>query len=270
MHPGLEIIIPLRNPGPGLVRAAASLAAQTDRRFTVLLSDDFSSAGLDAMHEARSLLSAAGIPFRCVKPPVELKRLEHWNWAHSQSDGEWLKLLPPCGALRPAFVQQFRRRLQASPQARFIRCDLGLDTEWGPETERAPFTQAAISPAEFARLIPAAGRWLSHPENVAYSRLAWLAAGGYATQFAACAPLHFNLTLALRHGVENLPETLALTAGAGADAGALNGRRSRRVNLTIEWWLIFRQARNYCQAAKLPWAGKWLLAGAFAAARCRR
>jgi hypothetical protein len=83
-----------------------------------------------------------------------------------------------------------------------------------------------------------------------------------------CAGLNLNVTLALHHGLENLPEPLA-TMTLGRPFFLNDGDRTR-VNLPLELWLILRQARNYCLAAKLPWTEKWLLRAGIVAAMQRR
>ena len=84
MNSGLEIIIATRNSVRELAQTAASLAAQTDREFGVLISDNFSTNGVSHLDAARRQLVAAGIAVRRVKAPFELQRVEHWNWAHAQ------------------------------------------------------------------------------------------------------------------------------------------------------------------------------------------
>jgi hypothetical protein len=264
MNAGLEIIIPVRDGSHRLLPTAASLAAQTDRRFAVLLSDDFSATGPLQVEEAQSQLAVAGIEVRRLRPPRGLKRLEHWNWAHAQSRAGWVKLLLPGEELKPAYVERLGRCVSERPHARFVRCDVELRTEWGPVTLRAPFAGSGVDPAEFAGYFLRKREWIARSINVACERTAWLAAGGYATQFPACAALNFNVIQALHHGVENLPQALVL-----ADATQrpeLNGNAGGRVNVLLEMWLILRQARNYCLATKLPWPKKHLLPAAFAAA----
>jgi hypothetical protein len=94
---------------------------------------------------------------------------------------------------------------------------------------------------------PADSEWLSHSANIAYSRAAWLALGGYSPQFTLDAALNFNVMLALHYGMENLGEALA-----SCEWPSRSISRKRACSL-MEFWLILRQARNYCLAAKLPW-----------------
>ena len=73
MNPELEIIIPVRNPDERLARTVASLAAQTDRQFSVLLSDNGSTSGLNHIKEAQQQLAAVGIPVRRIQAPGEME-----------------------------------------------------------------------------------------------------------------------------------------------------------------------------------------------------
>src|SRR5260370_31232335 len=162
MSPPLEIIIPLRNPGAELARTATSLALQTGRELGVLLCDNFSTTGLEHVEAAQKQLAAAGIPVRLAKPPFELRRIEHWNWAHAESRAEWLKPLTPGGTLKPAYVQQLKRRISARPQAQLVRC--GLETEpannhSGDDTQ-APPARASLTPAEFLEYFPPRLDWI--------------------------------------------------------------------------------------------------------------
>lgn len=257
MTPVLEIIIPVRNPDVTLARTVSSLVSQTDRRFGVILSDNFSVAGLDHFPDAEERLAAAGISVRRLRPPRELERIEHWNWAHTQSSAGWLKLLLPGERLAPEYVARLGECVRENPRAGLIRCDAEVATEWGPEIEQAPFSQTSLRPAEFLEHFPGRVNWVSRSCNLAYSRTAWQAVGGFSPHFPAFAALQLNVMLALHQGLQNLPERLAFADSP--DAPVLNAPGAGRVNVSLELWLILRQARNYCLAGGLPWSKKWLL-----------
>src|SRR5271165_3345260 len=144
MNPGLEIIIPIRNGCNRLLPTTASLVAQTDRRFAVLLSDEASVAKPGHLDEAQQELTAAGISVRRLHPPCGLQPLEHWNWAHAQSPAGWFKLLLPGEQLRPAFVARLGQLLGAKPATQVASCDLELRTEWGPRRLPSPFPHPAV------------------------------------------------------------------------------------------------------------------------------
>ena len=100
----LEVLIPVRNPTEVFAKTIDSLAAQTDRDFSVLISDNFSTTGREHIEQALKKLGEAGIAARKIQPPSELGRVEHWNWLHHQSNADWLKPLFAGDWLEPAYI----------------------------------------------------------------------------------------------------------------------------------------------------------------------
>ncbi|MDB6016928.1 MAG: hypothetical protein JWR19_1417 [Pedosphaera sp.] len=257
MTPWLEVIIPVANPGKELEVTAASLVAQTDRNFAVVLSDNYPSTGQQHLAAAQAQLTAANIPVRRVCPPLALGRIEHWNWAHAQAEADWIKPLFAGERLLPAYVGRLQKCVSQRPRAQFVRCDAEISSEWGRETLHAPFTQDLVSPAEFLNYFPAQSAWLGNLINVAYTRVAWRALGGYSVHLLAGAPLNLNVLMALHHGVVNMPECLAAFE-CPEPTSPLSGRAGR-FSRSLEMWLILRQARNYCDSAKLTWPERGIL-----------
>ena len=248
----LEIILPVRNPGAKLLESGASLAAQTERGFGVVLSDNFSTSGQEILVQFGTAMAAAGIPVRRVQPPYALGRVQHWNWAHAQGEAEWLKPLFVGDLLKPDYVKRHRQRVEVRPSAQLIRCEFELVGAGKPQPATpAPFKQESLTPAEFLNYFPVLGNWLGGPINLAYRRAAWQAAGGYSPQLPACADLKLNAQLAVRHGLEVIHENLAVFQLH--DQRFSSGIRHRRVNGCLELWLILRQLRNYCLSVNLPW-----------------
>ena len=257
----LEIVVPVRNPGSKLIETGASLVAQTGRDFSVLLSDNFSTSGSGIIAQFCDQLRNAGITARAVKPPFELGRVQHWNWAHAQAKAEWLKPLFVGDRLKTAYVQRVRERLGTRPAAQFMRCDCEFHTAAGIAITPAPFTAESLTPTEFLAYFPALGNWLGGPINFAYRRAAWQAAGGFATQFPASADYKLSALLALRHGIEVFHEPL--TEFHLHEQRFSSGIRGRRVNGCMEVWLILRQMRNYCLSVGLPWPEGGVRRGVF-------
>jgi hypothetical protein len=252
----LEIIIPTQNPGIALVETAASLIAQTDCEFAVLISDNHSTTGLEHIETAHKTFAEVGIELRLLKPGRKLLPIEHWNWAHAQARGEWIKPLFAGERLKPLFVEHLKKRISEKPDARVFRCDLELQTEWGPEKRLAPFQASSITRAEFTNYFPSHLEWLTHSANFAYERTAWLTMGGYAKHLPASAALNMNVMLALHHGLENLAETLVEIASP--HGSSVNKECSKHSCHLMELWLILLQARNYCLSAKLSWTERFL------------
>lgn len=251
MTPWLEIILPVRNPGDRLAETTASLRAQTRRGFGVVLSDNFSTSGLDHLQAAQQDLETAGIPVRRVRPPSELGRVQHWNWAHAQGQAEWLKPLFVGDLLQPGYVERVEQRLEKNPHARAVRCEFESRSPGKSVVTRAPFTEDRVNPSKFLRYFPSHGNWIGGPINMAYQRVAWQSVGGYPLHFPACADLHLNAMLALRFGLEVIHEPLAVFQLH--EQRFSHGIRRRNVNGCFELWLILRQMRNHCLNAKLPW-----------------
>lgn len=248
----LEIIMPVRNAGGKLLESIESLAAQTERGFGVVISDNYSTSGLEWIDAAAKRLGEAGIPVRIVRPPFELGRVEHWNWAHSAAEADWLKPLFVGDLLEPRYVQAMRERIEARPAARVVRCDFCIRTPAGVQPAgRAPDVDA-LTPAQFLEHFPHRGNWLGAPVNIAYHRLAWQLAGGYQPQLPACGDLQLYVAMILRHGVELLHEPLAIFQLHTERFSHGIGRRT--VNGWFELWLILRHMRNYCLDAGLPWS----------------
>jgi hypothetical protein len=260
MSEWLEIVIPVRNPGDKLLESAGSLAAQSAKDFSVLFSDNFSNTGLEFLEKARGMLAGAGIAARIVKPPFELGRVEHWNWAHSQGRAAWLKPLFVGDLLGAEFVALLKERATATPAPHVARCEFDFKT--GGQTSpamRAPCESRRLSPAEFLRYFPRYGNWIGGPINIAYSRLAWQSTSGYSPELPSCADFNLYVAMILRHGVELLPERL-VTFQLHTQRFS-HGIQKRRVSGWFEVWLTLRQARNYCLSANLPWPRNGVRAG---------
>jgi hypothetical protein len=249
--PWLEIIMPVRNPGTKLLETGASLAAQTDCNFSVLLSDNHSTTGQDMMEQFHREMTSAGISVRQVKPPYALGRVQHWNWAHAEGRAEWLKPLFVGDLLLPLYVERVRQRIQVKSDAQIIRCEIEVRENGKVWVTSAPFQQESLSPGEFLSYYPIMGNWIGGPINVAYRRIAWQAAGGYAPQLPACADLRLNAMLSVRHGLEILHEPLGVFQLH--EQRFSHGIGKRKVNGCFELWLILRELRTYCLKASLPW-----------------
>lgn len=256
----LDVIVPVRNPGAPIEGTIQSLLAQTDRNFGVLLSDNHSSTGTQWLEAARAQMEAAGIQVRQLRPPAELGRVEHWNWAHFASEANWMKPLFVGDTLEPEYVARLRERVTAQPGARLVRCGHFVVTPTGSiPAVQPPLPVERFSPREMLPHFPQHGNWLGGPVNFAYERTAFRGAGGFETQLPAAADLHLFVTLALRYGVEFLHEPLA-TFYLHEERFS-HGIRRRRVNVALETWFILRQARTFCLENGLPWQDGGVAAG---------
>lgn len=253
MNPSPEIILAPQNPDASLADTVSSLLGQTDRDFSVLLADNYARLGKEHLDNAQRRLSMEGISMRRVRPTVAMNAFEHWNWAHSQAQAGWLKPVAPGVELKPTFVEHLKERIASRPEARIIRCNLELRTEWGHEVLAAPFSMSSITAGEFTSYFPAHLAWLSESACFAYDRTAWLAMGGSPPYVRENAALNLHAMLALHYGLENIDEILI------SIECSLSEERPGRFSRVLETWLILLQARNYCLATKLPWPSRLLL-----------
>jgi glycosyltransferase involved in cell wall biosynthesis len=205
----LEIILPLRNPTTVIGQTIKSLVAQTDRRFSVLLSDNYSTEGRELMTVAAAELQAAGITVRRVRPPMELGRVEHWNWAHYEATGDWLKPVFAGDWLETNYIAKLRAASLANPGCRYIYASYvlhRLDTE--PETVRSIWAGRFQSAKEMERIVLRYGMQFGPPSAAAYERTAFNAIGGYPTPLPICSDSLMFCALAARFGALGLPDAL--------------------------------------------------------------
>lgn len=205
----LEVILPLRNPTDVLEKTVESLAAQTDRRFSILLSDNHSTQGLEFMGAVVQRFQALGIPVKRVRPPVELGRVEHWNWAHHAATGEWVKPVFAGDWLDKNYIETLRAASRDNPECRYIYATFvvhRMDAE--PEIVRGMWAGKFESPAYMERVILRLGMQFGPPSAAAYERAVFVALGGYPTALPICSDNILFCAMASRYGALGLMEPL--------------------------------------------------------------
>jgi hypothetical protein len=233
----LEIILPLRNPTGVLDQTVKSIIAQTDRRFSILLSDNYSTQGGELIDSAVSQFQAAGIALRRVRPPFELGRVEHWNWAHYESSGDWLKPVFAGDWLEPNYVATVRAASTAHPQCRYIYVSFTLHTLNAPPEVVIGYWAGRFQTAE--EMQPVAlrhGMQFGPPSAAAYERAAFNIVGGYPTALPICSDCVLFCALASRFGALGLAEPLCNFNIHGARFSTSLPQRRRD---------IFRENINY-------------------------
>ena len=205
----LEVILPLRNPTAVIAQTAESLATQTDRRFSVLLSDNHSAKGGEFIAAAAARLLSVGLVVRTVKPPFELGRVEHWNWAHHESGGDWLKPVFAGDWLELDYVARLRAGIAANPGCRYVFASYvyhrGADK---PLPVVSPWAGRFRSAAEMRNNVLRYGMQFGPPSAAAIERNAFIAVGGYPTTLPICSDSLMFCALASRYGVLGIAEPL--------------------------------------------------------------
>ncbi len=209
MLTSLEVILPLRNPPAEFLQTVASLLAQDDRDFQVLLSDNYSRTGREHLDAAVDQLRGAGIPVRVVRPPLELGRVEHWNWAHLEATAAWVKPIFAGDWLAPGYVRQLRAGTAAHPDCRYAFTNFVLHRVGKPpETSASPWA-GGYHPATVMRdRVLTHGMQFGPPSAAAFAREAFVLLGGYPTTLPICADSVLFCKLAARFGVLGLAEPL--------------------------------------------------------------
>lgn len=236
----IEIILPLRNPTAVIEQTTESLTTQTDRRFSVLLSDNHSTRGEEMLAAAASRLSSAGIAVRCVKPPFELGRVEHWNWAHHESNADWLKPVFAGDWLEPDYVARLRACIAGNPGCRYVFATYvyhhGSDK---PISVVSPWAGRFHTAAEMERNVLRYGMQFGPPSAAAIERNAFIAVGGYPTTLPICSDSLMFCALASRFGVLGLAEPLChFNIHEARFSTTLPGRRRDTLRECLTYYLM--------------------------------
>ena len=205
----LEIILPLRNPTAVIGQTIKSLVVQTDRNYSVLISDNYSTQGGELIAAAVAQFQAAGIVVRRVQPPFELGRVEHWNWAHYAASTDWLKPVFAGDWLETNYIAKLRAAIIANPSCRYMYASYVLHrVDTAPETVCSPWAGRFQTPTEMERVVLRYGMQFGPPSAAAYEREAFAAVGGYPTALPICSDSLMFCALASRFGALGFAEPL--------------------------------------------------------------
>jgi glycosyltransferase involved in cell wall biosynthesis len=205
----LEVLIPVRNPTGVFAKTIDSLAAQTDRDFSVLISDNFSTTGREHIEQALKKLGEAGIAARKIQPPSELGRVEHWNWLHHQSNADWLKPLFAGDWLEPAYISHVREIAATTPACRYIYSNGYTHQQGKPDITGTNKWAGRFNTAkEMQDVVLRYGMQFGPPSAAAYERQAFLSAGGYEPSLPITADSYLFCKLAARFGAAGIQEKL--------------------------------------------------------------
>ena len=205
----IEVLLPLRNPTEALRHTLDSLLRQECRDFGVLLSDNHSTSGQALIEEAQQKLSQAGLSVRRLRPPMELKRVEHWNWIHFQSTADWLKPLFAGDWLEPSYLSRVLAEAKANPQGSYVYTSF-RHHQGAEATEcRVAWSGRYFPPQEMGPKVLCYGMQFGPPSVAAYRREAFTAMGGYRMTLPICADSLLFCSLAARFGALGLSDILA-------------------------------------------------------------
>ena len=254
----LEIILPLRNPIAVLEQTAKSIAAQTDRRFSILISDNYSTKGTEFIDAATALLTGAGISVNRVRPPFELGRVEHWNWAHHLAEADWLKPVFAGDWLELEYVAKLRAAVAAHPDCRYVFSAFVYHRgSNSPVIVRNPWAGRFHSAAEMEQIVLGCGMQFGPPSAAAFERTAFISAGGYPTPLPICSDSLLFCALASRFGAFGLAEPLChfnIHEARFSTTLPLQRKNTFRETITYYWMLAYRAWADRTSFSKTAFA----------------
>jgi glycosyltransferase involved in cell wall biosynthesis len=251
-----EVCIPIRNPTEVLGKTVDSLVAQTDKKFSVLISDNFSTKGQEYIEAALKKLSGAGIAARKIQPPMELDRVESQNWVQHQSKAEWLKPLWVGDWIDPIYISRVREIAAANPECRYIYSNgychqIGKD----PTTSHNAWAGRFNTAEEMQDMVLRNGMQFGNPSAAAYERNLFLSLGGYPTTFPISADSLFFCMMAARFGAAGIQEPLChLNIHAARFSILLPGKRRDTFREMITYFFMLAY-HAWTERARLPICG---------------
>lgn len=235
----IEVLIPVRDPTEVFGKTAESLISQTDKDFSILISDNYSTKGVEHMERAMATLQAAGIQARKIQPPTEMERVEHWNWLHYQSSAQWLKPLFAGDWLEPGYIATLRETIAREKRCAYVYC--GYQYHSGEDT-RVVLPQWGgrhFSPKQMQDVVLRFGMQFGPPSVASYERTAFRALGGYPTALPIAADSLFFCTFAARFGAVGIQKPLChFNIHASRFSTTLPGRRRDTLRETFTYYLM--------------------------------
>lgn len=254
----LEFILPVRNPTEVLEQTVSSIVGQTDRNFSVLISDNYTTKGGEWIDAAVIEFQKAGITARRIQPPVELGRVEHWNWVHYQTTGDWLKPVFAGDWLELNYVAKLRAAQDANPACRYIFASYVLHRlNEAPVTVTSPWVGRFFPPAEMKSSVLRYGMQFGPPSAAAYERTTFIAAGGYPTPLPICSDSLLFCAMASRHGVLGFAEPLCHFNIHGARFSTTLGEKRKftfQETITYYWMLACQAWSERVHFCKISFA----------------
>lgn len=205
----IEVCIPIRNPTEVLDKTVDSLVAQTDREFSVLISDNFSTKGQEHIEHAVQKLRAAGIETKKIRPPFELERVENQNWTQLQSKADWLKPLYVGDWLEPVYISCMREIAAANSACRYIFSNGRTHQQGKPDIIGTNRWAGRFNPPEVMQdVVMRFGMQFGPPTAAAYERAMFSAFGALPVELPIAADSFLFCVLAARLGTEGIQEKL--------------------------------------------------------------
>jgi len=186
----MDILVPLRNPTAVLLDSIRSLSAQSERSFSVLISDNHSSKGSEFIEESAAILRDASIACQVLRPAMELGRVEHWNWLHYQSGADWLKPLFAGDWLEPVYTARVLELRKRHPECRYIYSSYHYHKKDEEKIVVPHWTGVLQDKQEMRQVVARHGMQFGPPSAACYHRELFYSQGSYNPMIPICADSH--------------------------------------------------------------------------------
>jgi glycosyltransferase involved in cell wall biosynthesis len=204
----ISVIVRTQNRPIMLVRALASLAAQTRRPDEVVVVNESA-----AVEPVRAAVKAA-------EEHLKIVVLEHaspkgrggaLNAGIKAASGEWLGILDDDDTWEPEFVEAMMGRLDEAPGTSAVACQTLVIVEKMDRRGRAHELDRGVLNPDFCAVdLAALAAWNQFTINaIVFSRAAWQGAGTFREDLPVLEDWEFNVRLALRNEIAVITRPLA-------------------------------------------------------------
>lgn len=184
----VSVCVPVYNGERCLGNALDSLRAQTRRPDEVVVVDDCSRDGSEAV-----VRQFGDLPIRYLRNERNLGMIGNWNACLAQATGDILAFLHQDDGYHPRFVEAIGDVLATGPAVGFCA---GSEAMRGTTTPLPPSVVGLLPPAEIGRLV-VEGSFVPPPTRVAFRAAAVRAVGAYDEHFRYAAEPDLYVRLAL-------------------------------------------------------------------------
>lgn len=172
-RPRLSFAVPAYNHGAFLAQTLESLLAQSVPAHEIVVSDDHSS------DDTQAVLARYAGRIKAVRPPVRNGMAANWNYAVSQTSGDWVSIMGADDMALPNFVADVSAAIAANPDAVLVRGDFDLVDGAGKflsHERMLSVPRVQLPPATFYHQL---GGNKVQPAANAFKRAAWAQVGGF-------------------------------------------------------------------------------------------
>jgi len=196
----MTILLPIYNPDEILLDTINSIVAQTNKAFIVLISDNYSTKGIELLDNCIAILDKEKIRYKKIIPPFPLTRVQHWNWMHYQANDDWLKPLFLGDSLEPKYVEIIYEKINEYPDCKYIYSAYNFVRGGHTEKVIPNWSGKFVNAHDMLGIVKRYAHQFGPPSAAAYTKDAFSSIGGYNYNLPISADSLFFCTLAASYG----------------------------------------------------------------------